>query len=363
MKKALSLAVRGRGTSSPNPMVGAVIVRKGQVVGSGYHKQPGGPHAEILALHKAGSKARGATLYVTLEPCCHTGKRTPPCVPELIESEIRRVVVAMPDPNPKVSGRGIRKLRQAGIAVEVGCLQKEAAQLNEAYIHWMKTGRPFVILKTAMTLDGKITTASGESKWITGPKAREHVHRLRSQVDAILVGINTVLKDDPQLTARLPRSRKLEKTVHTLIRVIVDSHLRIPLSSRVLQHTSRHPTLIATTSQAHRRKIKLLRDKGVDVMVLPQREKQVSIPVCLNHLGQKGITSLLVEGGGEINASFIRRGVVNRLMLYIAPTVLGGQNAKGWLGEISSQKLNQKIEVTNLMMTRIGKDVLVTASL
>ena len=359
MKQALRLAARGRGTTSPNPVVGAVIVSKGKVVGTGYHKQAGGPHAEIHALHKAKSRARGSTLYVTLEPCCHTGKRTPPCVPRLIEAGIHRVVVAMRDPNPRVSGRGIRQLRQAGLNVEAGCLQKDAEQLNEAYVHWIKTGRPFVILKTAMTLDGKIATASGESKWITGPKAREHVHRLRRQVDAILVGINTVLKDDPQLTVRLPGKTNHPKTVRQPIRVILDSRLRTPMTARVLQSTHENSTLIFTTHQAPKKKIEQLHAKGADVIVLPQKGERVSMGACLQYLGKKGVTSLMVEGGSEINAVFLRSGLVNRLMLYIAPAILGGQDAKSWVGGNSPKHLSGKAMVSDVTIQRLGQDILI----
>ncbi|MEC4672013.1 MAG: bifunctional diaminohydroxyphosphoribosylaminopyrimidine deaminase/5-amino-6-(5-phosphoribosylamino)uracil reductase RibD, partial [Nitrospirota bacterium] len=249
MKQALRLAAKGRGTTSPNPMVGAILVKNGRIVGKGYHRRAGAPHAEILALQQAGSRSHGATLYVTLEPCSHTGKRTPPCVPAIITARPRRVVVAMRDPNPHVNGQGIRRLRQSGLTVDIGCLQEEAKHLNEAYVHWVKTGRPFVILKAAMTLDGKIATASGESKWITGAKARLHVHRLRSQVDGIMVGIGTVLKDDPQLTARLPEKDQLT-TLRQPVRIVLDTRLRIPLSAHLLEHLKKRPTIIATTSEA-----------------------------------------------------------------------------------------------------------------
>jgi len=203
MALAVRLAAKGRGRTSPNPMVGAVVVSGRRIVGQGYHRRPGGPHAEVLALRSAGGRAHGATLYVTLEPCHHTSKRTPPCVPAIMESGLRRVVVAIRDPNPLVSGRGISRLRRAGVRVTVGCLREEAERLNEIYCHWMRTGRPFVIMKAAMTLDGKVAAASGESRWITGEAARRHAHRLRSQVDAVMVGIGTVLRDDPQMTVRL----------------------------------------------------------------------------------------------------------------------------------------------------------------
>ena len=238
MTLALRLAAKGRGRTSPNPMVGAVVVAAGRILGQGYHQRAGGPHAEVLALRQAGRRAAGATLYVTLEPCGHTGKRTPPCVPLILESGIRRVVVAQLDPNPLVSGRGIRALRAAGLRVEIGCGARQARRLNAVYSHWMRTGRPFVIMKAGMTLDGKIATASGESRWITGEAARRDAHRLRSRVDAVLVGIGTVLRDDPALTARVSDQPRRQP-----IRIVLDSRLRIPLKARVLSGTARgsHP--------------------------------------------------------------------------------------------------------------------------
>ena len=228
MTLALRLAAKGRGSTRPNPMVGAVVVAKEGVVGQGYHRRAGGPHAEVLALQQAGKKAKGATLYVTLEPCSHLNKRTPPCVPLIARSRLRRIVVAMADPNPQVSGRGIRRLRQLGLRVDVGCREEEARRLNQVYCHWIRTGRPFVTLKAGITLDGQLATASGESRWITGEPARRDAHRLRSQVDAVLVGIGTVLRDNPSLTARLSDQPK-RLASRQPVRIVADSHLRIPL--------------------------------------------------------------------------------------------------------------------------------------
>lgn len=359
MKQALRLAARGKGATSPNPMVGALVVSKGKVVGSGYHKQAGGPHAEVFALQQAKSQSRHATLYVTLEPCCHLEKRTPPCVPDIIEAGIRRVVVAMRDPNPQVAGRGIQQLKRAGLTVDVGCLKTEAAKLNDVYIYWVKTGLPFVILKAAITLDGKMATAKGESKWITGEKAREHVHHLRSQVDAIAVGVNTVLQDDPELTARLSR----KKSTRQPVRIIFDSRLRIPLSARVLKNIETNPTAIATTNLGDSKKMEQLRAKWVEVLVLPQKRKQVSLLRCLQELGDMGITSLMVEGGSELNASFLREGLVNQIYLYMAPALLGGGNAKGFIGGMSPKHLAEKNAVSNLHMQSLGEDVLITGDL
>ena len=363
MQQALRLAARGRGKVRPNPMVGAVIVTNGTVVGSGYHKRAGGPHAEIVALRQARTRARGATLYTTLEPCCHTNKRTPPCLPAILESGVRRVVVAMRDPNPKVVGRGIRQLRRAGLTVDVGCRGKEAAALNEVYLHWIKTGRPFVVLKAGMTLDGKIATATGESQWITGAEARAHVHQLRSRFDAIAVGAGTVLKDDPQLTVRLAAGKRSSTGSRQPVRLVFDGRLRIPFKARVLQGIEPAPTVIATTKLANPRKVERLRKMGVQLLVLPRKGTRVSLRGCLQELGNMGITSMLVEGGSELNAAFLRAGLVNRVHLYVAPSLLGGQRAKGLLGGRSSQRLAETVPVSNLYIESLGEDVLITGDL
>ena len=352
MALAIRLAARGRGFTSPNPMVGAVVVAKDRIVGQGHHPQLGGPHAEVVALRKAGRRARGATLYLSLEPCNHTNKRTPPCVPLIIASRVRRVVVAMQDPNPRVNGRGIAALRRAGLDVRVGCLREVAERLNEAYCHWMRTSRPLVILKTGMTLDGKIATAGGESRWITGEAARRHAHRLRAEVGAVMVGIGTVLRDDPRLTARLPGR------VRQPLRVIVDSRARIPLTANVLSPALRGGTVIATTDRAPRQRVKRLRELGTNVLVLPVREGQVSLSALLSQLGQLKVTSVLIEGGSALNASALRHGVVNRVRLYIAPRLLGGQDAKGVLGGRAPTRLAEAVSLTELEVRHIGEDLL-----
>jgi len=363
MGLALRLAARGEGSTSPNPMVGAVIVSGNRIVGQGYHRRAGGPHAEQFALHGAGRRARGATLYVTLEPCHHSHKRTPPCVPSIIDAGLRRVVVAMRDPNPLVSGRGIRRLRQAGLRVDVGCLQKEAERLNERYIHWMRTGRPFVILKAAMTLDGQIATASGESRWITGVEARRHVHRLRRRMDAVLVGVGTVLRDDPQLTVRLDSKRASGRGARQPLRIILDSTLRIPFSARVLRPSgsaaSPVGTVVVTTTRVPKRRIERLRARRVSVLVAPARRGRVSLRACLEQLGQLGITGLLIEGGSEVNASALREGLVNRVMLYVAPCLLGGQDAKGMMGGRAPTQLGDSIRVSDFRIRRVGTDYLI----
>lgn len=359
MALALRLAAKGRGRTSPNPMVGAVVVAGNRIVGQGYHRRPGGPHAEIIALQAAGSRATGATLYVTLEPCCHTKKRTPPCVPRIIAAGLHRVVVAMADPNPKVSGRGIRALRQAGLDLSVGCLRHEAERLNEAYRHWIRTGLPFVTLKAAMTMDGKIATAGGESQWITGEPARRYTHQLRSRMDAILIGVGTVRRDDPQLTVRLGRGPASGQRSRQPLRVILDSRLRVPLKAKVLGAG----TAIATTAQAPARKVRQVKAKGTQVLVLPARNGQVSLRACLAELGKQGITSVLIEGGSEINASAVRVGLVNRVVLFIAPTLLGGQDAKGVIGGLSPKRLAQALPLNDIRIQLLGNDFLVEGTL
>ena len=368
MMLALRVAAQGQGTTSPNPMVGAVVVSNNRIVATGYHARAGTPHAEVLALKKAGRLTRHATLYVTLEPCCHTDKRTPPCVPTVLQSGVSRVVVAMRDPNPKVTGRGIRMLRSNGLQVTVGCLEQDARRLNTAYLHWIQTGRPFVTLKAAMTLDGQIATARGESQWISGHEARAQGHRLRSHVDAILVGIKTVLRDDPQLTARRGTSGHLY--AHQPWRVILDSRLSIPLHAKVLRplpgkrngvHAAANPlrTLLITTTAASATRIKKLRSLGVVPLVVPARQNRVSLRACLNYLGKQGLHHVLIEGGGEVNGSALHDNLVNRVALFIAPTLLGGQQSKGLLGGPSPARLGDGFYLKDLTVQHVGQDLLV----
>ncbi|NKB80556.1 MAG: bifunctional diaminohydroxyphosphoribosylaminopyrimidine deaminase/5-amino-6-(5-phosphoribosylamino)uracil reductase RibD [Nitrospirales bacterium] len=356
MKCVLRLAAKGRGSTSPNPMVGAIVVADGQVVAQSYHAKVGGPHAEVLALKHAGEAAHGATLYVNLEPCCHINKRTPPCVPSIMTSGIRRVVIGVQDPNPLVQGQGIRRLQKSGIIVDVGCLESEAARLNEGYGHWIRTRQPFVILKAAMTLDGKIATASGESKWITGEQARKHVHRTRSQVDAILVGISTILKDDPHLTVR----GLSQSSIRQPLRIVLDSRLRIPLRANILKSESGMGVLVATTAKASVQRLNKLRSKGVTVWVLPSRKGHVSLPILLKRLGATDITSVLVEGGSEVNASFIQSRLVHQVMLYVAPKLLGGDDAKNLIGGTSPKRLLQTVSLMNRQIRQMGEDFLIT---
>lgn len=361
MGLALRLATRGKGRTSPNPMVGAVVVSGGRIVGRAYHRKAGEPHAEVLALHQAGPRARGATLYLTLEPCCHHAKRTPPCVPLLIAAQLRRVVVAMKDPNPSVHGRGLQALRRAGISVSVGCLEEEATALNRIYCHWVTTGRPWVILKAGMTLDGKIATARGESQWITSPEARRKAHRLRGEVDAILVGVGTVQADDPKLTVRVPRRAGMTDMVRPWqpLRVIADSNLTIPSTAAVLSRRSLAKTLIATTTKAPLRRVRNLRNAGIEVLPLKPQQGRVPMGNLLRELGRRGIASLLVEGGGTLNAALWKEGLVNEVRLFVSPLLLGGQDAKSVIGGASPARLADAVKLQGLRVRQVGSDFLV----
>ncbi len=352
MRMALLLAEKARGRTSPNPMVGAVVVKGGKVISRGYHRRAGEPHAEAIALKRAGVAARGATLYVTLEPCSHTKKRTPPCSPLVIQSGIKRVVIAMIDPNPRVSGGGVKALRSAGIEVVKGVLESEAKRLNEAFIKHVTTGIPFVTLKIAQTLDGKIATASGESKWITGKEAREEGHRIRSTHDAILVGINTVLKDDPSLSARIPGGRDP-------IRVIVDSMLRIPLSAMVITQKSSSKTIVATLSGAPKSKMVEIQNAGVSVLLVRGKNGRVDLNDLMAKLGRLDIMSLLVEGGAEVNAAALKAGIVDKVVMFIAPTIMTGRDSLCSIGGVSPKKLVHGIRLTDVTSHFVGQDLMV----
>jgi diaminohydroxyphosphoribosylaminopyrimidine deaminase/5-amino-6-(5-phosphoribosylamino)uracil reductase len=339
-------------------MVGAVVVLKGHVVGQGYHQKAGGGHAEIVALERAGHRARGATLYVTLEPCCHTKKRTPPCVPAILESGIAHVVVAMRDPNPKVRGKGVAQLRRAGLTVTEGVLASEAAHLNEAYCHWVTTGRPFVILKSAMTLDGKTATSTGDSKWISGPAARRSVHLLRSQVDAIVVGRGTVEKDNPQLTARPEEFGASRQLVHQPLRVVLDSRLRLSPASRVCV-PGIGALVVAVTDRAPVATVRAFEARGIRILRLPDLGGRVSLRACLRALGRMGVTSVLVEGGSAVNAALFSAKLVNRVMLFISPRLLGGDDAKGLIGGPGPSLIAQAFSLTQLSISQVENDLLI----
>jgi diaminohydroxyphosphoribosylaminopyrimidine deaminase/5-amino-6-(5-phosphoribosylamino)uracil reductase len=349
MRMALRLAEKAQGRTSPNPMVGAVVVKGGKVIASGYHHRAGEPHAEAIALKKAGMKARGATLYVTLEPCSHTNKRTPPCTPLVLQSKVKRVVISMIDPNPRVSGNGIKTLRKAGIEVTNGVLETEAKKLNEAYIKYIRTGTPFITIKIAQTLDGKIATASGESKWITGDKARIEGRRLRNSNDAILVGINTVLNDNPSLTTRIPGGRDP-------IRVVVDSRLRIPLDAKVVTQRSSAKTYIATLDSMPKDKLVKLLDAGAEILLARGRRGHVDLKYLVKMLGGFGVMSVLIEGGAEVNASALKSGIVDKVVMFIAPTLMTGKDSLCSLGGKAPAMLKQAVRLHDVTLRFVGRD-------
>lgn len=362
MTLALRLAAKGRGTASPNPMVGSLVVRQGKVIGQGFHLRPGTPHAEIHALRRAGTRARGATLYVTLEPCCHLKKRTPPCVPAVLRSGVNRVVIAMLDPNPSVQGKGAAALRRAGLSVTVGTARSEAEELNKAYCHWMKTGRPYVTLKAGMTLDGQLATATGESRWITGELSRRDVHQLRGSMDAVLVGVGTVLADNPALTAR-KGTRFKELLPRQPLRIVVDSRLRTSLTAIVLTRQNKFKTIIATTGAASAARRSAFQKKKIEVITLSAVQGRVALPALLDELGRRGVTTLLVEGGSEINAAMVRAKLVNHVRLYIAPLLLGGQNAKGVIGGVCPATLAGGLKLRHMVTRSLGDDLVVEGDL
>ena len=360
MKLALKLAARGAGWVSPNPMVGAVVVREGRLVAQGYHRRVGEAHAEVEALQKAGDAARGADLYVTLEPCNHHG-RTPPCTQAILAAGVRRVIIASPDPNPRVTCGGAAFLASQGVQVEVGLLEAQARRLNEAWYKWVSTGLPLVIAKAACSLDGKIATATGESQWLTGEAARAFGHRLRHQADAILVGVGTVLADDPQLTTRLTRRQGKDS-----IRVILDSRLRLPLTARLLHLKSPAPTWVACTDKAPKEKIKALKNQGAEVLVLPQESAEsgrVALKPLLKLLGKRQVQSLLVEGGAETLGAFFDQRLVDKFYFFYAPKFLGGHNAPSVLGGHGVTLLKDAPQASDLIIRRLGSDFMISGYL
>ena len=357
MNLAIRLALKGQGKVSPNPMVGAVIVKQGKIVGRGFHHQSGRPHAEINALRQAGRRAKGATLYVTLEPCCSFGK-TPPCADAIIKSGIKQVVIASRDQNPLNKG-GITILKKKGLKVKTGVLRQKARDLNESYFKFITQQSPFVVVKIAETLDGKIATASGNSKWITSPPARRYSHRLRGQTDAILVGINTILRDNPLLTTRYPSSAT------SPVKIIVDSKSKLPLNAKILSRMSPAQTIVATTRFADKSKIKALQDKGVHVITdLPARraknfKERLSLKSLMKRLAKLNITSVLIEGGGKIIASALEEKIVDKLLIFIAPKIIGGEEAVTSVEGRGINRINQAIRIRGLKIKKIGQDILI----
>jgi diaminohydroxyphosphoribosylaminopyrimidine deaminase/5-amino-6-(5-phosphoribosylamino)uracil reductase len=340
MRWALELAQRGRGRTNPNPMVGALLLKEGGIVGEGFHARAGEPHAEANALRAAGPDAAGATLYVTLEPCVQHG-RTPPCVDAILEAGVARVIIGTRDVNPQVAGRGAKSLVDAGVPVEAGILEEECRRLNEAYVTWMTERRPFVILKAAVSLDGKIATYRGDSRWISTEASRRRTHALRNEVDAVMVGAETVVRDDPELTVRL-----LEGEVRNPLRVVVDSALRIPPTSRLLTERPEVKTLVATTAKAPMERREAVEALGREVEKLAERE----------------VISLLLEGGGQLNASMLEAGLVDRLHVVIAPMLIGGREAPTLLDGLGAGSIKEAWRLKDLRIEEVEGDLHVEAS-
>ena len=355
MKRTLSLASRGAGTTHPNPMVGALVVSGGRIVGEGWHKKPGESHAEAMALKEAGPAARGGVLYVNLEPCDHTG-RTPPCTRTIIDAGISEVFAACQDPHPLVDGKGFDTLRKAGVRVTTGTLSQEAEELNRAFIHFSRTGTPYVTLKLASTLDGCIAAPDGNSKWITGEKARKVVHRLRAQVDAVLVGVGTVIADDPKLTAR-GVGRKIQP-----LRIILDPTLRTPPASRILNDNQDGSTFLVIGDSVPESLSETFEDRGVHILRLPLRGGVFDWNTLAGALSGMGVLHVLVEGGGETAARMLKEKAVNRLELFLAPKIFGASGIP-LVGDMGATSLNEAAPLSFNRTRRVGEDVQITADI
>ena len=359
MMRAIELAKQGTGWTNPNPLVGAVIVKEGHIIGEGYHRRYGELHAERNAIAALKEPAEGATMYVTLEPCCHYGK-TPPCTEAILENGIRRVVIGSADPNPKVAGKGTKMLREAGVLVEEGFMREECDRLNPIFFHYITTRTPYVVMKYAMTADGKIATKTGASKWITGEPARLEVQRLRHRCMGIMAGIGTVLADDPMLNVRIPEGR-------SPVRIICDSRLRIPADSRICQTAKEYPTIVAYSpdgeggaaeaNERQREKICLLEQLGVQILPVLDGSGQVDLKVLMKLLGGRGIDSILLEGGGILNDSALRAGIVHEMQVFLAPKVFGGGNARTPVAGIGVELPGEAVSLELQDVSQIGKDL------
>lgn len=348
MLRAIELAKRGAGYTNPNPMVGAVIVKDGRIIGEGYHKRCGELHAERNAFASLRESAEGADIYVTLEPCCHHG-RTPPCTEAIIGHKIARVFIGSRDPNPKVAGKGAKLLREHGIEVYEDVCREACDEINPVFFRYITSKRPYVVMKYAMTLDGKIATRTGKSKWITGEEARAHTHGLRGRYAAILCGIGTVLADDPMLNSRIDGA-------HQPLRIVLDSSLRIPLDSQLIRTAGEYRTMVVCAEESEKKA--LLQEKGVEVLCLKGAEGKVDLDALMDELGRREIDSVLVEGGGEVHEAFRSAGLVNHVCCYIAPKIFGGREAKGPVGGLGVEEPAQAMLLKNRKITALGADIL-----
>ncbi len=353
MERALELAEKGRGYTNPNPLVGAVIVKLGRIIGEGYHEFYGANHAEVNAFKNAVEDVMGATMYVTLEPCSHYGK-TPPCAKAIVEKGIKKVVIGIQDPNPLVAGRGIEILKKNGIEVVLGVLEEKGKKLNEIFLKYITTGLPFCIMKTAMTLDGKIAAQTGDSKWITGELSRKYVHGLRHRTASIMTGIGTILADDPMLNTRLENGGGSDP-----IRIILDSSARIPLKAKVLNLDSKASTIIVTTEKADKEKIKAIEEMGAEVIIAPLKNNGVDLSFLIRVLGEKKIDSILLEGGSKINYAALEEGIVDKVNAFIAPKIIGGDNAKTPVGGEGRQLMKDAITLKNIEVYHFENDIMI----
>ena len=353
MGQALSLAVRGAGYVSPNPMVGAVVVKDNQVVGQGFHQAIGGPHAEVNALNAAGDRAQGATLYVTLEPCNHQG-RTPPCTQRILASRIKRVVSAMVDPNPDVAGGGHDFLERHGVEVLCGVCEAEARQINESFIKYIQTRRPFVVLKMAATLDGRIATRTGDARWVTGPAARDKVHHMRHALDAIMVGIGTIEADNPRLTARLNQGRGRDP-----VRIILDTHLKSNETARVFDRRSPAAVYVVCAPDADPIKKRRLADQGAQILEISPKGGRIDLPLLMERLGGLGITSLLIEGGASVAGSALADGIVDKVAIFYAPKLLASDQGIPMCRGEGPEMMRDALALQRVSVSRVGEDILV----
>lgn len=353
LEMAYGLAEKAKGWASPNPYVGAVIVRGGTIIGHGFHERPGQPHAEAIALERAGRLARGSSLYVTLEPCVHWG-RTPPCVEAIIRAAPKRVVVSSLDPNPIVFQKGVRRLRAAGIDVTVGLLRERNSVLNESYIKYITRGVPFVTLKAALSLDGRMATRTGDSRWISSPETRDYVHLLRGEHDAIMVGIGTILKDDPRLTVRHP-----QWTGKKIVRIILDSALRLPVQARILTTLAEGQVLVFTMNRASCRKRAALEKRGVEVIAISGQSRPIEAPEVMARLGERGIASLLVEGGSRLLTTMIEEKLADKLFLTVSPRLIGGETAPSILEGEGVRLVRRSWRLRKVSAFPIGDDIII----
>jgi len=345
MDLAIRLAEKGKGLTSPNPLVGCIIVKRGRIVGKGWHKKAGTEHAEVLAIQDAGKKAINSTMYVNLEPCSHWG-RTPPCTERIVEAGVREVIIGMKDLNPLIDG--FRELKFRGLKTKIGILEKEAKKLNEAYMKYMRTKRPFVMIKVAMSADGRIATKTGDSKYITSREARAYVHQLRTEVDAVMVGLNTVLRDNPELTPRLVKGKDPMK-------IVVDTQLKIPKNCNLMKCPTK--LIIAATGKAAKSDIKKLQQKGVSVIITKTKKGLVDLDDLMKQLGKHEIASVMIEGGSELNSSAIKEGVVDKILILTAPKIIG--NGLGAIGNLGIRSVDKAINLKNPIAKKIGNDILI----